>query len=67
MCALAIGTARDWLFRSRELIESKSFAPNGSSISGAATKAEQSEVKLTLSRVGEAWAWASKWAGKVEG
>eukprot|EP00913_Durusdinium_trenchii_P014126 g13259.t1 len=54
MCALAIGTARDWLFRSRELIESKSFAPNGSSISGAATKAEQSEVKLTLSRVGEA-------------
>ncbi|CAK9112908.1 unnamed protein product [Durusdinium trenchii] len=48
MCALAIGTARDWLFRSRELIESKSFAPNGSSISGAATKAEQSEVKLKL-------------------
>ena len=48
MCALAVGTARDWLFRSRELIESKSFAPNGSTIDGAAAKAEQSEGKLRL-------------------
>ncbi|CAJ1357032.1 unnamed protein product [Effrenium voratum] len=46
MCAFAIGTARDWLFRSRELIEARSFAPSGKTIDGAAAMAGERETKL---------------------
>lgn len=48
MCALAIGTARDWLFRCREMMESKSFAPSGTSMANAAAMAEQGETMLKL-------------------
>lgn len=51
MCAFAIGTARDWLFRSRELIEARSFAPSGKTIDGAAAMAGERETKLTLGEV----------------
>jgi len=46
MCALAIGTARDWLFRCRDMMESKSFAPSGTSMANAAAMAEQGETML---------------------
>eukprot|EP00438_Fugacium_kawagutii_P025081 Skav209530 [mRNA] locus=scaffold2767:445323:448037:- [translate_table: standard] len=50
MCAFAIGTARDWLFRCREMLESQSFAPAGASLSSTAAMTEQSETKLKLRR-----------------
>lgn len=46
MCAFAIGTARDWLFRCREMMESQSFAPTGTSMANATALTEQSETKL---------------------
>ena len=46
MCAFAIGTARDWLFRCREMMESHSFAPTGTSVANAAAMSEQSQAKL---------------------
>lgn len=46
MCAFAIGTARDWLFRCREMMESQSFAPTGTSMANATALTEQGETKL---------------------
>ena len=48
MCAFAIGTARDWLFRCREMMESQSFAPTGTSMANATALTEQGETKLKL-------------------
>ena len=48
MCAFAIGTACDWLFRCREMMESQSFAPTGTSMANATALTEQGETKLKL-------------------
>jgi len=46
LCAFAIGSVREWLFRSREWIEASSFAPGGKTIENASDLAQRSEPQL---------------------
>ncbi|CAE7234969.1 unnamed protein product [Symbiodinium natans] len=46
LCAFAIGSVREWLFRSREWMEASSFAPSGKSIETASSLAQRSEPQL---------------------
>lgn len=46
LCAFAIGSVREWLFRSREWIEASSFAPGGKTIETASDLAQRSEPQL---------------------
>ncbi|CAE7629420.1 unnamed protein product [Symbiodinium pilosum] len=46
VCAFAIGSVREWVFRSREWIEASSFAPDGKSIETASSLAQRSEPQL---------------------
>ena len=47
MCSFAMGTCRDWLFRSRQRMESKSLV-RGKTVAFGAQALEKSESKLSL-------------------